>query len=78
MILSQFVLLGIVSLSYGMFFGFFTSFIFKHCSSLRENAVTETFLISAISMIAYFAAEMTVLMGLNMSGIISLLTCGIV
>lgn len=77
-ILFQFVLLGIVSLSYGLIFGFLTSYIFKYCAFLRENAVTETFLICAISSVAYFVAEMTVLMNINMSGIIALLTCGIV
>jgi NhaP-type Na+/H+ or K+/H+ antiporter len=78
MILGQFILLGIVSLSYGLVFGFFTSWMFKTFEFLRINAVIETFLICAISMIAYFSAEMTVIMNINMSGIIALLTCGII
>lgn len=78
MILFQFALLGVVSLSYGLLFGFMTSFIFKHCSFLRVNAVTETFLILSLSMLSYFIAELTEIAGIHMSGIISLLTCGIV
>lgn len=55
-----------------------TSWLFKTFDMLRENAITETFLITALSMMAYFITEMTVIMGINMSGIIALLTCGIV
>lgn len=77
-ILFQFILLGFVSLTIGLLFGFLTSFIFKHAGFLRVNAVTETFLILALSMLSYFVAEMTELAGIRMSGIISLLTCGII
>jgi NhaP-type Na+/H+ or K+/H+ antiporter len=77
-ILFQFVLLGVVSLAIGVLIGFFTSALFKHCGFLRVSAITETFLILALSMASYFLAEMTELAGIRMSGIISLLTCGIV
>jgi sodium/hydrogen exchanger-like protein 6/7/sodium/hydrogen exchanger 8 len=77
-VLVQFILLGVVSLSIGAIFGFFTSWIFKHASFLRVNAITETFLIIAFSYISYFVSDFTVLAGIRMSGIISLLTCGIV
>lgn len=40
--------------------------------------MTETFIIFSISALSYFITEMTVLAGINMSGIIALLTCGIV
>jgi NhaP-type Na+/H+ or K+/H+ antiporter len=71
-------MLGIVSLSIGLFFGFLTSFIFKHASFLRVNAITETFLMFSFSMISYFASSLIKISGIEMSGIISLLTCGIV
>lgn len=77
-ILLQFILLGFVSLTIGLIFGFLTSLIFKHCGFLRVNAITETFLILSLSMLSYFIADMTELAGIRMSGIISLLTCGIV
>lgn len=77
-ILFQFILLGFVSLTIGLLFGFLTSFLFKHCGFLRVNAITETFLILSLSMLSYFLADMTVLAGIRMSGIISLLTCGII
>lgn len=78
LILFQFTILGLVSLTYGLLFGFFNSWIFKHLHFLTENAVTETFVICSVSMMAYFCAEMTVILNINMSGIIALLTCGIV
>jgi sodium/hydrogen exchanger-like protein 6/7 len=77
-IVLQFALLGFVSLLIGLAFGFLTSFIFKTCSFLRVNSITETFLLLAFSMMSYFLSDLTVILGIRMSGIISLLTCGIV
>jgi len=77
-VLSQFLILGLISLAYGFVFGFLTSFVFKHCSFLRVNAITETFLLIAFSYMSYFISDFTVVAGIKMSGIISLLTCGIV
>ena len=71
-------MLGIVSLSIGLFFGFFTSYIFKNASFLRVNAITETFLLFTFCMISYFVSSLIKIQGIEMSGIISLLTCGIV
>jgi NhaP-type Na+/H+ or K+/H+ antiporter len=71
-------MLGIVSLSIGLIFGFLTSYIFKHAKFLRVNAITETFLIFSFSMASYFVAQSIIIAGIEMSGIISLLTCGIV
>lgn len=62
----------------GLIFGFLSSFVFKHCGFLRVNAITETFLIVAFSYICYLGTEFTYIAGIRMSGIISLLTCGIV
>ena len=78
LIVYQFCMLGLVSLMIGLIFGLLTSFIFKNASFLRVNAVTETFLLLAFSLMSYFLADLTVLAGIKMSGIISLLTCGIV
>jgi NhaP-type Na+/H+ or K+/H+ antiporter len=72
------VLLGFVSLSYGLIFGLLTSFFFKHCSFLHVSAITETFLMIGFSYMSYFMADFTTIAGIKMSGIISLLTCGIV
>ena len=77
-IVYQFLMLGIVSLTIGLIFGLMTSFIFKRASFLRVSAITETFLLLAFGMISYFIADLTVVAGIKMSGIISLLTCGIV
>ena len=77
-ILGQFIMLGVVSLSIGIIFGFLSSFIFKYCRFLTVNAITETFIIFALSMVAYFTSSLTVIAGIEMSGIISLLTCGII
>jgi len=77
-ILGQFVLLGFVSLAIGVFFGFLTSFLFKNARFLGASAITETFLILSLSMLSYFISDLTVIAGIKMSGIISLLTCGII
>ena len=74
----QFCMLGFVSLTIGLIFGFLTSLIFKKASFLRVNPITETFLLLAFSMMSYFVSDLTVVAGIKMSGIISLLTCGIV
>jgi len=71
-------MLGVISLSIGLIFGFLTSLMFKHCRFLRINAITETFLLFSFSMISYFVSNLIVIGGIEMSGIISLLTCGIV
>ena len=78
MILGQFLMLGIVSLLVGLFFGFLTSYIFKHCNFLRVNAITETFLVFSFSIASYFVSDSIKIAGIQMSGIISLLVCGIV
>lgn len=70
-------MLGVVSVLYGLLFGFLTSLMLKHCRFLTISAITETFIIFSMSMLAYFCSELTVIAGIQMSGIISLLTCGI-
>lgn len=53
--------------------GFLTSFVFKHCRFLTVNAITETFLIFCFSLITYYVGDL-----IKLSGIISLLACGII
>ena len=71
-------MLGIISLCTGAFMGFATSLMFKHKRFLTHNAVCETFVIVGMSMFTYFATDMIIIAGIEMSGIISLLTCGII
>lgn len=77
-IIGEFFMLGIISLSLGAIMGFVTSLMFKHMRFLTHSAVCETFVIVGMSMFTYFAADMIIIAGIQMSGIISLLTCGII
>jgi len=77
-ILGEFVMLAVISLGVGLVFGFATSFAFKHLSFLRVNPITETFILFAFSIVSYFVSNSIVINGTEMSGISSLLTCGIV
>lgn len=77
-IIGKFLILGVVSLSVGLIFGMLTSFIFKWAPFLKVNAVIETFLMFAFSLTSYFVSNSIEIASLEMSGIISLLTCGIV
>ena len=77
-IMAQFISLAIVSIGIGLFFGMATALMFKYLRFLTVSAVTETFLMIASGMIAYFVAQKTVILELEMSGIISLLTCSII
>lgn len=76
-ILGQFLMLGIVSILIGLIMGAITSLLFKHARFLSVSAITEVFVIFCLSWSAYFLSELTVIAGIQMSGIISLLTCGI-
>lgn len=71
-------MLGIVSLAIGVFFGLLTSAAFKKAKFLTVNPIVETVLMLAFSMMSYYVSDFTVVAGIKMSGIISLLTCGIV
>lgn len=77
-VLTQFLLLGVCSLLIGLFFGFFTSYLFKHAKFLRVNAITETFVILSFSYMSYFLSEIIVVYGIRLSGIIALITSGVV
>jgi NhaP-type Na+/H+ or K+/H+ antiporter len=77
-IFGQFFTLGIVSIAIGVVFGFSTSLIFKHFRMFSISAVTETFIILAMGFLAYFTAYIIVILNLEMSGIISMLTYAII
>jgi NhaP-type Na+/H+ or K+/H+ antiporter len=71
-ILGSFLALAVESVGIGIFFGLFSSLMFKWFRFLTHSAITETLLLIIIAFIAYFISE-----ALELSGIISLLTCGI-
>jgi NhaP-type Na+/H+ or K+/H+ antiporter len=77
-IIGQFILLAVVSLGLGLIFGFITSFSFKHLSFIRVSPITEVFIMFGFSMVSYFTANSITIANMEMSGITSLLTCGIV
>jgi hypothetical protein len=52
--------------------------MFKYMRFLTTPAVTETFIMLAMGFFAYFFASMTIILGLEMSGIISMLTFAII
>lgn len=78
LIIGQFLLLGIVSISVGLVYGMSLSLLFKHFRCLTASPIIETFLIFAFCYISYLTSQLIKLgNGLEMSGIISLLTCAI-
>ena len=71
-------MLGIISLATGLIIGFITSLMFKHWRFLAHNAICENFVMFAMSLISDFGTTIIVIGGIEMSGIIALLTFGIV
>jgi NhaP-type Na+/H+ or K+/H+ antiporter len=71
-ILGDFLALALSSVAIGMIFGIFNSLLFKHARMLVHSAITETLLMLIIALISYFVSESG-----ELSGIITLLTCGI-
>ena len=71
-IIGDFVMLALSSVAIGMIFGIFNSLLFKWCRMLVHSAISETILMLIIALFAYFVSETG-----ELSGIISLLTCGI-
>ena len=78
LILGQFFALAFISIGTGIFFGFATALMFKYMRFLTISAVTETFIMLVMGFFAYYLAEITVVFGLDMSGIISMLTYAII
>lgn len=72
------MLLGIVSITVGIIFGVVLALVLKHVRFLTVTPIIETFLIFATCYVSYFTSTLIKLPnGLEMSGIISLLTCAI-
>lgn len=78
LIIEQLLILAVVSIAIGLVFGFSTALLFKNFRFLNTSVVTETFIMIAMALMAYFIATMTVILGLEMSGMIALLVCGII
>lgn len=77
-IIGQFVALGIVSILIGIFYGVGITLAFKHFRWLTVSAVMETFLIAAIGLLSYFTAAGIYILGVEMSGIITILVYAII
>lgn len=77
-ILLQFISLAIVSLAVGIVFGFACCLMFKHMRFLSVSVVTETFLMTAFGFASYFVASLIIILNVEMSGIIALLTFAII
>lgn len=76
-ILAEFIMLGVISLSVGFIVGGITCLTFKHFRFIVHNPITEVFVMMCMSWSCYFISELIVIDGIAMSGLISLLTCGI-
>jgi NhaP-type Na+/H+ or K+/H+ antiporter len=72
-ILGEFLLLGCVSVTIGVVVGCLASFILKKMRFITTSSVKETLFIICFAYVCY-----TISLLLDMSGIISMLTCGIV
>jgi len=72
-IIGDFLLLGVASLAIGLVYGLIGSYILKRMRFLTVSAVKETLLIFCFGYLAYGTGELA-----HMSGIISLLTSGVV
>jgi NhaP-type Na+/H+ or K+/H+ antiporter len=71
-IAGNFLFLFLMSLLIGSFFALLTSYILKRARFMTQSAVTETAVIFSFSYLAYAISQ-----ALAFSGIITLLTCGI-
>lgn len=72
-IVGQFLVLGSVSILIGFVIGLLAAFILKKCRFLTVSSIKETFLIFSFGYLSYSISELC-----GMSGIISLLTSGII
>lgn len=71
-IIGDFFLLALFSLSIGILFGAFSAMILKYTRMLTKDAVAECIFLFSFGYLCYVSAET-----LKQSGIIALLTCGI-
>jgi NhaP-type Na+/H+ or K+/H+ antiporter len=72
-IIATFLLLAVYSTSIGVIVGMLSSLLFKYFRFFTHSAITESSVIYIIAMLSYFAAEFW-----ELSGLISLITCGVV
>ena len=72
-ILGDFILLGVCSVAIGLIYGIIASVMFKNMRSLTASSTVECLVIFLIAYMAYVTAELC-----SFSGIISLLTSGVV
>ena len=73
MILYDFCMLGICSISIGLVYGLVASVLFKKMRSLTQSSALECLMIFCVAYMAYVTAELSAF-----SGIIALLTSGVV
>ena len=71
-ILGQFVSLAVSSIGLGVAAGVLSSILFKYNRFLNHSSITETAVLFIMAMGTYYASET-----MKLSGMISLLTCGI-
>lgn len=72
-IIGNFVSLGFNSLFVGVVFGLFSSYVLKSFRAFSKNPVSESMIIFCIAYLSYVTSEVA-----EYSGIITLLSCGIV
>lgn len=72
-IMGDFLLLAVLSVSIGIIFGMFASWMLKKMRFLTVSAIKETLFVFSIGYLSYAIGEL-----FHVSGIICLLTCGIV
>lgn len=70
--MGQFILLAIYSVGMGLLFGMGSSLLFKWSRFLAHSPITETMVILILAFLTYYTSEAA-----ELSGMISLLTCGI-
>lgn len=70
--MGKFIYLALASILIGLGGGILSSLLFKYFRFLTHSAITETLCLMIFAFICYFISE-----ALKMSGIISLLTCGV-
>lgn len=71
-IIGKFLILSLESIGIGIAFGVISSLFFKWFRFLTHTAITESSVIYIIALCSYFGSE-----SLELSGMISLLTCGV-
>jgi len=77
-ILGQFLSIGIVSIAVGAILGFLNCLMIKHLRFLTHNVISETFFLISMGFISFFIADGIKILGVAMSGIISILVFSII